>query len=76
VPQQGVTHNQRGEPTALVVGKNHQVELRLLKADRSIGDQWLVTEGLNSGDKVIVEGLQKVMPGMTVHEVEKTTPTP
>ncbi len=76
VPQQGVTHNQRGEPTALVVGKNHQVELRLLKADRSIGDQWLVTEGLKPGDKVIVEGLQKVMPGMTVHEVEKTAPTP
>jgi len=70
VPQQGVTHNQRGEPTALVVGNNNKVELRLLKADRPIGDKWLVTEGLHPGDKVIIEGLQKTMPGATVKPVE------
>jgi membrane fusion protein (multidrug efflux system) len=78
VPQQGVTHNQRGEPTALVVGNDNKVELRLLKADRPIGDKWLVTEGLHPGDKVIVEGLQKTMPGATVKPVEfsaeKSTP--
>jgi len=79
VPQQGVTHNQRGEPTALVVGNDNKVELRLLKADRPIGDKWLVTEGLHPGDRVIVEGLQKTIPGATVKPVEfsseKSTPS-
>jgi membrane fusion protein (multidrug efflux system) len=70
VPQRGITHNQKGDPTALVVGDDGKVELRPLKADRAIGDAWLVTDGLKPGDKVIVEGLQKVMPGATVHAVE------
>ncbi len=63
VPQQGVTHNQRGEPTALVVGADNKVALRTLKTDRAIGTDWLVTDGLRDGDRVIVEGLQKVKPG-------------
>ncbi len=63
VPQQAVTHNQRGEPTALVVGADNKVELRKLVTDRAIGDKWLVTQGLADGDKVIVTGVQKVRPG-------------
>jgi membrane fusion protein (multidrug efflux system) len=78
VPQQGVTHNQRGEPTALVVTASNQVELRLLKTSRAIGDKWLVTDGVQAGDKVIVDGVQKTAPGATVQPKEVslgTTPT-
>ena len=66
VPQQGVTHNQRGEPVALVVTKDNKVESRTLTTDRAVGDKWLVTSGLADGDKVIVTGLQKVKPGAQV----------
>lgn len=69
VPQQGVSRDTRGNPTALVVGKDGKVELRLLEIDRAIGDKWLVTKGLSVGDQVIVEGLQKVRPGATVKAV-------
>jgi membrane fusion protein (multidrug efflux system) len=66
VPQRGVTRNQRGEPTAMVVNAENKVELRTLKTDRAVGDQWLVSSGLAAGDKVIVEGLQMVRPGVEV----------
>jgi len=65
-PQQGVTHNERGEPTALVVGQDGKVELRVLTTDRAIGEKWLVTKGLNDGDRLIVKGLQMVRPGAQV----------
>ncbi len=70
VPQKGVTRNVRGEPTAFVVGEGNRVELRVLKTDRAIGDKWLVTDGLKSGDRLIVEGLQKIAPGAEVRPVE------
>ena len=75
VPQQGVTHNQRGEPTALVVGADSKVELRILTADRAIGNDWLVTQGVRDGEKVIVEGVQKVRPGAPVRPKEMTALT-
>jgi membrane fusion protein (multidrug efflux system) len=62
VPQQGVTHDARGEPTAMVLNANNQAELRVLKTDRAIGDQWLVSDGIKAGDKVIVQGLQSIKP--------------
>jgi membrane fusion protein (multidrug efflux system) len=65
-PQQGVSHNQKGEPTALVVDPDNTVELRTITTDRAIGDQWLVTTGLKPGDRVIVEGIQSVKPGAKV----------
>ncbi len=65
-PQQGITHNQRGEPTALVVGADGKVQSRVLTTDRAIGDAWLVTKGLGEGDKLIVKGVQMVQPGMDV----------
>jgi membrane fusion protein (multidrug efflux system) len=70
IPQQGVTRNQQGTPTALVVSADNKVELRLLKVDRTIGDKWLATDGVKAGDRVIVEGLQKVRPGSPVRVVE------
>ena len=69
VPQRGVTRNQRGEPTALVVGANHKVELRTLQTERTIGENWLVRSGLSAGDQVIIDGLQKVAPGAEVKAV-------
>jgi len=65
-PQQGISHDQKGAPNALVVGPNNTVELRTLVTDRAIGDQWLVTSGLKPGDRVIVEGIQSAKPGAQV----------
>jgi membrane fusion protein (multidrug efflux system) len=76
VPQRGVTRNARGQPTALVVGPDERVELRVLKTDRAIGDKWLVTEGLKAGDRVIVEGLQKTGPGAQVKASEMVPDAP
>lgn len=72
VPQQGVTRNPKGQATTLVVGADDIVELRQIEAPRAIGDKWLVTSGLQAGDRVIVEGLQKVRPGATVRPVPAT----
>ncbi|HET7503067.1 MAG TPA: efflux RND transporter periplasmic adaptor subunit [Kofleriaceae bacterium] len=69
-PQQGITHDVKGNASALVVGAGDKVEVRTLVADRAIGDRWLVTSGLAAGDKLIVEGLNKVGPGMPVHATE------
>ncbi|MDR9889737.1 efflux RND transporter periplasmic adaptor subunit [Pseudenterobacter timonensis] len=66
VPQQGVTRTPRGDATVLVVNDKNQVELRNVVASQAIGDRWLISEGLKNGDRVIVSGLQKVRPGVTV----------
>lgn len=71
-PQQGVTRDTKGNPTALVVGPDNKVELRVLKTRRTIGDKWLVSEGLKAGDKLIVDGLQRIAPGATVNPVPAT----
>ena len=63
VPQQGVTRNQKGQATALILNREGKVEQRILTTGSAIGNQWLVTSGLAGGDRVIVEGLQKVKPG-------------
>jgi membrane fusion protein (multidrug efflux system) len=66
VPQLAVTRNTKGEPTAMVVGANSMVEVRVLKTSRAVGNQWLVTEGLKVGDQVIVNNLQRIRPGAPV----------
>ncbi|MGB8842667.1 MAG: efflux RND transporter periplasmic adaptor subunit [Aliidongia sp.] len=71
-PQQGVTHNERGEPTALVVDADGKAALRVLTTDRAVGDKWLVSQGLNEGDRLIVKGLQMVHPGAEVAPQEVT----
>jgi membrane fusion protein, multidrug efflux system len=65
-PQQGIGHNERGEPTALVVDEKNIARLRVLKTGRALDGQWQVLEGLKPGDRMIVEGLQKVQPDMPV----------
>ncbi|MFJ3458349.1 efflux RND transporter periplasmic adaptor subunit [Scandinavium goeteborgense] len=66
VPQQGVTRTPRGDATVLVVNAKNQVEVRSVTASQAVGSQWLISNGLNTGDKVIVSGLQKVRPGVSV----------
>jgi membrane fusion protein, multidrug efflux system len=75
VPQVGVTHNQQGQATALVVGADNKVVLRMIQATRTVGDKWVVDGGLNDGERVIVAGVQKVQPGMLVSAVESPTPS-
>lgn len=74
-PQQGVTRNARGEATAMVVGADDKVEVRVLKAERTAGSFWLVSEGLAAGDRLITEGLQFVKPGVAV-EVQPASNVP
>jgi len=69
VPQSGVTHDPKGAAIAMVVDASNKVEQRTLKIDRAIGDQWLVLEGLGAGDRLVMEGLQKIRPGATVKVV-------
>ncbi len=73
-PQQGVTRDQKGNPIALLVNSEHKVEQRPLTLDRAIKDKWLVTKGLAPGDKMIVEGNQKVRAGDTVKVVAYEQP--
>jgi membrane fusion protein, multidrug efflux system len=70
VPERGVTHDQRGEPVALIVAEGDKVEQRTLQTDRVVGDQWLVVGGLEPGDRVVVSGVQKAHPGDEVTPVE------
>lgn len=72
VSQRGVTHNARGEPTVTVVGPDNKADTRIIKADRAIGDQWLVSEGLKAGERVIVMGIQGVKSGSQVEPKEVT----
>jgi membrane fusion protein (multidrug efflux system) len=69
IPQQAVSRDTKGNPMALIVNAAGQVEQRLLGLDRAIGDQWLVSAGLEPGDRVITEGMLKVRPGAVVKAV-------
>ena len=68
-PQQGVSRDPKGNAVALIVDAEGKVQQRALKIDRAIGNKWLVTEGLKPGDRLIVEGIQKVRPGASVKAV-------
>ncbi len=67
VPQRAVTRNTKGEPTAMFVGPDGKVQARTLMVQRSIGNSWLVSEGLKDGDRVIIEGGQRVKDGQDVN---------
>lgn len=66
VPHAAVSRDPRGNAVVMVVGAEDKVESRTVKAEHSIADKWVVTEGLAAGDRIIVEGLQKVRPGAQV----------
>jgi membrane fusion protein (multidrug efflux system) len=67
VPQRAVAHNPRGEATVTVVDAENKPMNRVIKTERAIGDQWLVSDGVAAGDKIIVLGIQGVQPGVAVH---------
>ncbi len=69
IPQRGVAHNQQGQATVMVVNEQGQAEMRVLQVGRAIGGDWLVLSGVQPGEQVIVEGLQKVQPGAPVKAV-------
>lgn len=71
-PQNSISFNRDGSATAMVVNADNQVELRNLELEQAIAEHWLVTTGLQAGDRLIVAGLQKTAPGAQV-QVDKTT---
>ncbi|WP_313321287.1 efflux RND transporter periplasmic adaptor subunit [Stenotrophomonas sp.] len=71
VPMQGIARDAKGSTSAMVVDAEGKVAARPVTVSRTIGDKWLVEDGLKAGDKVIVEGLQKIGPGMPVQATEK-----
>jgi len=70
VPQRGVTRSPDGNAMVMVVNGEEKVETRAIQVVRTVGDNWLVSEGLRAGDRVIVEGLQRARPGTPVKAVE------
>ena len=73
IPQQAVSRDPKGQPVTFIVDSEDKVQQRMLMLDRAIGDKWLVSSGLASGDRVIVEGVQKVRPGAQVKAVPLET---
>lgn len=74
-PQQAVSRDEKGNPTALVVGPDNKLQARQLTTSRAIGDKWLVTSGLNPGDRLVMDGAMMAQPGMPVQPVP-WTPSP
>src|SRR5262249_52912182 len=70
VPQVAVTRDNKGDATAYVVNKENKIELRKLTTARTIGADWLLDAGIQPGDRVVVDGLQRVRPGVPVQPVE------
>jgi len=74
VPQQAVSHNTHGDATVLVVGAGNKVLLQIIQTSAVVDNQWVVTSGLKAGDRVIIDGLTGVDPGMTVTPVAEAAP--
>ncbi|MEC9254616.1 MAG: HlyD family secretion protein, partial [Pseudomonadota bacterium] len=70
VPQKGISRQPNGSATALVIGENNIVEKRTVKTEKAVGGSWLIKSGLKAGDKLIVDGLQKIGPGIPVTPVD------
>lgn len=69
-PQSGVTRDPRGRAMVFVVNGDNVIEQRFIEVDQTMGSNWVVTSGLQPGEKIVVEGLQKIQPGMTVKTEE------
>lgn len=74
VPQQGVSRSPDGQAQVWLVGEDGTAMQKSVTASRAIGDKWLITEGLEAGDRVVVVGVQKLQPGVTVTPVEAAQP--
>jgi len=73
VPQRGVSISGTGQATVMVVGPDNKAELRSVEIGQAVSNQWVITSGLKAGERVIVDGLQKVQPGMEVKPVPAAT---
>ncbi len=69
ISHQAVSRNMRGNPYVMLVDASGKVEMRDIVVERSIGNKWLVSSGLKDGERIIMEGLQKIRPGMQVTAV-------
>jgi membrane fusion protein (multidrug efflux system) len=74
VPQQAVSHNTHGDATVLLVGGGNKVLLRIIQTGAAVNNQWVVTSGLKAGDRVIMDGLTGLDPGVTVTPVAEAAP--
>jgi membrane fusion protein (multidrug efflux system) len=72
IPQRAVSRNPLGQATAMFVDKDGKVEQRIIEVAQAVGNNWLVERGAASGDRVIIDGLQKVKPGANARTVEVT----
>lgn len=70
VPQKAISREPNGQATALVITDDSTVEKRNVTTEKAVGNQWLVSDGLQGGDRLIVDGLQKVRPGAPVTPVD------
>ncbi len=69
VPQQAVTRTPKGEPMVMLVNEQGGVEPRIIAVERPVMDKWHVVSGLKPGDRIVIEGIQKIRPGMPVKPV-------
>lgn len=76
VPQQGIARDPKGNTSAMVVNEENIVAQRSVRVSRTVGNQWLVEEGLQAGDRVVVAGLQKIRPGAPVQPSEREDEQP
>ncbi|WP_233150555.1 efflux RND transporter periplasmic adaptor subunit [Sphingomonas mollis] len=74
VPQQGVSRDPQGNATVILVGPDNKAVQKKVTAERTQGEYWVVTQGLNPGDRIIVQGLSKLRPGQSVKPVPANTP--
>lgn len=74
VPQPALSRTVRGQASVFIVDAQNRADERLVTADRAIGTDWVITNGLKPGDRVIVQGLAKVKPGAPVRAVPASKP--
>lgn len=75
VPQQAVNRGSSGETTVLLVAADNTVRSQSIRVDRAVGNRWMVSDGLKPGDRVIVEGRQRIRPGSAVSPVPFVDPS-
>ena len=66
VPQEAVTRDVRGRPYVMLINDENKVEQRMVTTARAIDNEWLISDGLNAGDRIVTAGLQKIRPGAQV----------
>jgi len=74
VPQQALSRDPKGNASVFVVGAGNKVAQKNVTADRAVGANWVVTQGLAPGDKVITQGLGALTPGAPIRPVPANAP--